>query len=48
MDNGLIFPYPCCCANAELGDAKRRKSGEIFGYELMERANLTDSRQAMG
>ena len=22
MDNGLIFPYPRRCANAEAGDAK--------------------------
>jgi hypothetical protein len=48
MDNGLIFPYPWCCAHAEPGDAKRLKLVDVFGLKSVERATLTSSRQTMG
>ena len=31
MDNGLIFPYPRKCANAEAGDAKHMTLGSPSG-----------------
>ena len=31
MDNGLIFPYPRKCANAEVGDAKHVTLVKPFG-----------------
>ena len=48
MDNGLIFPYPRKCANAESGDAKHPETGEPFGADPVDRANQTGSRQAEG
>ena len=48
MDNGLIFPYPCYCAHADPGDAKRLKPEDVFGLIQAERVNRTGSRQAMG
>ena len=30
MDNGLIFPYPLVCANAESADANRLNRPYLF------------------
>ena len=32
MDNGLIFPYPLVCANAEALDANRPSLLRAFGF----------------
>ncbi len=41
MDNGLIFPYPRKCANAEAGNAKHLTSGSPSGLiRLIVRSKL--------
>jgi hypothetical protein len=47
MDNGLIFPYPRKCANAEASDAKYLTSGSLRA-DPADRAAQTGSRQAEG
>ena len=41
MDNGLIFPYPRKCANAEASDAKHLTLGSLSGLiRLIVRSRL--------